>query len=147
MLTKKIDVLAVKSYMEELYKRPDADKEILFKLEWLFVPLMSQHSSKSNVSLIYEKMTEKPQLFVELLTYLYRPEHETEAVINYVETEEDATIKKNNALRAFYLLRNWNTIPGVDKEGNIDLAYLKEWTAKAVELAKERIGKNSPIIR
>lgn len=137
-VNEKIDMLAVKSYMEELHKRSDADKEILFKLEWLFVPIMRHHFSKSDISLIYEKMTEKPQLFVELLTYLYRPEHETEAVINYVETEEDVTIKENNALRALYLLRNWNTIPGVDKDGNIDLGYLKKWTAKAVELAKEK---------
>ncbi|MBR2456982.1 MAG: hypothetical protein IKB31_07465 [Bacteroidaceae bacterium] len=137
-VNEKIDMLALESYMEELHKRPDADKEILFKLEWLFVPFISHHSSKSNVSLIYEKMTEEPQLFVELLTYLYRPEHETEEVINHVETEEDATIKKNNALRAFYLLREWNTIPGIDKDGNIDLAYLKEWTVRAVELAKEK---------
>lgn len=92
-------------------------------------------------------MTEKPQLFVELLTYLYRPEHETEAVINYVETEEDVTIKENNALRALYLLRNWNTIPGVDKDGNIDLGYLKNGRRKLWNWQKRRIGKKSPIIR
>ena len=135
-VNERIDVLALESYMEELHKRTDADKEMLFKLEWMLVPLVQHHTSKSIVSLIYEKMVEEPQLFVELLTFLYRPEHGMELDNNPGESEEESVIKKNNALRAFYLLREWDIIPGVDKEGNIDLDYLKEWISKAVQLAK-----------
>ena len=137
-VNERLDMLALESYMEELHKRSDADKEILFKLEWLLVPLMRHQTSKSIVSLIYEKMVEEPQLFVELLTYLYRPEHGTEQDTHPEESEEESVIKKNNALRAFHLLREWDTIPGVDKEGIIDLDYLKEWISKAVQLAKEK---------
>ena len=136
-VNEKIDMLALESYMEELHKRTDANKETLFKLEWLFVPLMRHHSSKSIVSLIYEKMAEDPQLFVELLTYLYRPEHESDEDMSKGESGEESMVKKNNALRAFYLLREWNTIPGVDQEGNIDMAYLRAWTLKSIQLAKE----------
>ena len=99
--------------------------------------LFINQTSKSIVSLIYEKMVEEPQLFVELLTYLYRPEHGTELDNDPEESEEESVVKKNNALRAFYLLREWDIIPGVDKEGNIDLGYLKEWISKAVQLESE----------
>lgn len=135
-VNERINMLALGNYMEELHKRTDADKEMLFKLEWMLVPLMQHQTSKSIVSLIYEKMVEEPQLFVELLTYLYRPEHGTELDNDPEESEEESVVKKNNALRAFYILREWDKIPGVDKEGNIDLDYLKEWISKVIQLAK-----------
>lgn len=133
-----IDMLAFESYLEELHQRIDADEEKLFQLEWMFLPLLKNHASKSIFRLLFERLQKDPGLFVELLTFLYRPEHEDENEVPEDKPEESVEISKNNAFRAFYLLREWNTIPGVDKEGNIDKETLREWISQAVQLAKEK---------
>lgn len=133
-----IDIHALESYMEELHERPDADEKKLFQLEWLFVPLIRHHTSKPIVRLLFEKLQNEPELFVELLTFLYRPEHEKDAEEAENVSEEETNIKKNNALRAFYLLREWDSIPGVDKSGIIQPKVLREWVERAIKIGKER---------
>lgn len=134
----RIDLLAFESYMEELHQRSDADEEKLFQLEWLLLPLFRNQASKSLFRLLFEQLQKEPELFVELLTFLYRPENEDDSEASEEESVESVEIRKNNAFRAFYLLREWDTIPGVDKEGNIDKESLKEWVSQAVQLARER---------
>lgn len=134
----RIDLLAFESYMEELHQRSDADEEKLFRLEWVFLPLLRNQASKSIFRLLFEQLQQDPVLFVELLTFLYHPEHEDENELPENKSEENVEIRKNNAYRAFYLLREWDTIPGVDKEGNIDKEMLKEWISQAIQLAKEK---------
>ena len=134
----RIDLLAFESYMEELHQRTDADEEKLFQLEWVFLPLLRNQASKSIFRLLFERLQKDPELFVELLTFLYRPENEDENEVLEDESEESVEVRKNNAFRAFYLLREWDTIPGVDKEGNIDKETLREWVSQAVQLAKEK---------
>lgn len=134
----RIDLLAFESYLEELHQRTDADEEKLFQLEWVFLPLLRNHASKSIFRLLFERLQQDPVLFVELLTFLYRPEHEDENEVPEDESEENVEIRKNNAFRAFYLLKEWDTIPGVDKEGNIAKETLKEWVSQVVQLAKEK---------
>ena len=131
----RIDLLAFESYMEELHQRTDADEEKLFQLEWVFLPLLRNQASKSIFRLLFERLQKDPELFVELLTFLYRPENEDENEVLEDESEESVEVRKNNAFRAFYLLREWDTIPGVDKEGNIDKETLSEWVSQAVQLA------------
>ena len=134
----RIDLLAFEKYMEELHQRTDADEEKLFQLEWVFLPLLRNQASKLIFRLLFERLQKDPQLFVELLTFLYCPEHEDKNKLLEDELEENVKIKKNNAYRAFYLLREWDTIPGVDKEGNIDMEVLREWVSHALQLAKEK---------
>lgn len=134
----RMDLLAFESYMEELHQRTDADEEKLFQLEWVFLPLLRNQASKSVFRLLFERLQKDPQLFVELLTFLYCPEHEDKNKLLEDELEENVEIRKNNAVRAFYLLREWDTIPGVDKEGDIDKIVLREWVSQALQLAKEK---------
>lgn len=134
----RIDLLAFESYMEELHHRTDADEAKLFQLEWMFLPLLRNQASKSIFRLLFERLQKDPQLFVELLTFLYRPEHEDENEVIENDTDESVAMRKNNAFRAFYLMREWNTIPGVDKDGRIDKETLREWVCQAIKLAKEK---------
>ena len=131
-----VDLLAFESYMDEIHQRTDANEDNLFQLEWIFLPLLRNHASKSIFRLLFERLQKDPQLFVELLTFLYQPEHEDENEEVEAENDESVEIRKNNAFRAFYLLREWDSIPGVDKEGNIDKDTLREWVSQAIQLAK-----------
>lgn len=130
-----IDVLAFESYLEELHQRDDADKDKLIALEWFFVPLLRHSSSKDIVRLLFEKLQKEPEFFVELLTYLFRPENEIE---DEPDGKEDSKqVDENNAIRAFYLFREWHLIPGVDDTGVIDGNELRSWIEKALQLAKD----------
>lgn len=129
-----IDVLAFESYLEELHKRCDADKDKLMALEWFFVPLLRHSSSKDIVRLLFEKLQKEPEFFVELLTYMFKPEDEIEDETD--EKEDSNQVDENNAIRAFYLFREWRMIPGVDDNGVIDGNELRNWIEKALRLAK-----------
>ena len=130
-----IDVLAFESYLEELHQRDDANKDKLIALEWFFVPLLRHSSSKDIVRLLFEKLQKEPEFFVELLTYLFRPENEKE---DEPDGKEDSKqVDENNAIRAFYLFREWRLIPGMDINGVIDSNELRSWIDKALRLAKD----------
>ena len=130
-----IDILAFESYLEELHQREDADKDKLIALEWFLVPLLRHSSSKDIVRLLFEKLQKEPEFFVELLTYLFRPENEKEEEPDGKADSKPAD--ENNAIRAFYLFREWRLIPGVDKNGVIDGNELRNWIEKALQLAKD----------
>lgn len=130
-----IDILAFESYLEELHRREDADKDKLIALEWFLVPLLRHSSSKDIVRLLFEKLQKEPEFFVQLLTYLFRPENEKEEEPDGKADSKPAD--ENNAIRAFYLFREWRMIPGVDKNGVIDGNELRNWIEKALRLAKE----------
>ena len=67
------------------------------------------------------------------MSLVYRPEGEVEEVTD----ESKAEIVKQNAKRAFKLIYNLKTIPGVDEEGNIDSEKLNSWIKEVREQAKE----------
>ena len=52
------------------------------------------------------------------------------------EKEDSNQVDENNAIRAFYLFREWRMIPGVDDNGVIDGNELRNWIEKALRLAK-----------
>lgn len=130
-----IDVLAFESYLEELHQRDDADKDKLIALEWFLVPLLRHSSSKDMFFLLFEKLQKEPEFFVELLTYMFRPENEKEDEPDEKENSKQAD--ENNTIRAFYLFREWRLIPGVDKNGVIDGTELRNWIKKALRVAEE----------
>lgn len=127
-----VNGMAFECFMEELHKRDDADNELLLTLEWLLLPLLKHSSSKDVIVLLYEKMQSEPDFFVQLLTFLYKPESGGEET----ETGDDTLVKQQNAIRAFYLFREWKLIPGVDESGQVDGKALREWIKQALELAK-----------
>ena len=132
----RFDTLAIETYMEELHKRDDADQDLLFKLEWDYSLLLKNHPAKGIFKLLFRKLACDPLFFVDLLTYLYRPEHDKEETIEHENVEKGQLHNKNNALRAYYLLNEWSLIPGVDNHGKVDKSILKQWIDEALKHAK-----------
>ena len=126
--------LAFEYYLEELHKRENADKDKLITFEWLLIPLLRHSSSKDMFCLLFEKLQKEPEFFVELLTYLFRPENEKENDLN--EKNGANKVNENNSIRAFYLFHEWCLIPGMDNKGAIDGNELRNWIDKALLLAK-----------
>ena len=76
-----------------------------------------------------------PKRPVEVLKWLYMPKNRT-----LIESERKGIadeIVKKRAEQAYNLLHSWKSIPGVDKNGDIDVDYLNNWITVARNLASE----------
>ncbi len=121
-------------YAEEIFKRLDEAKDVstdtLVKLEWLYLPLF-EHSQRK-AKWVMAELASNPDLFVQLLSAVYKPTQDSEVVDPPVENEEHAQAVANQAYR---LLRIWDVIPGTQADGSIDGAKLEAWIKEARKLA------------
>lgn len=133
-LNSSLDQLALGRYMEELHGRDDVDQDLLLQLEWAFLPALVHHSEEVCLNSIYSQLSKDPSFFVELLTYLYKPDDET--VEENDETDEKT--KQANSSRAFHLFYHWDKIPYVSQEGVVDIQALTDWVKEALRIAGEK---------
>lgn len=129
-----LDQLALGRYMEELHGRDDVDQDLLLQLEWAFLPALVHHSEEVCLNSIYSQLSKDPSFFVELLTYLYKPDDETVKE----DDETDEKTKQANSNRAFHLFYHWDKIPYVSQEGVVDVQGLTDWVKLALSIAKEK---------
>ena len=120
-------------YIQELFgelQQSDAvDETRLGSLEWAFLEILDQHSSRQPQTL-HRMIAREPSFFVDLLCAIYRPHHEQKG--DRKPLDEATTAKAN---RAWKLLHGWYRIPGTQKDGSISFDELKAWVAKMRELA------------
>jgi hypothetical protein len=78
-------------------------EEDLVSLEWYFLPLLGRGGHLLEV--LYKKLAEDPAFFVQVLTFVYRAEDET-------EQHEPTEAEKARAEVAWRLLHEWSRPPG-----------------------------------
>ena len=130
-LNDSIDHHPLSVYIETLHKREDADKDLLIHLEWVYLPILRYDRVKDSLALLNDRLTKDPDFVVEILGYLYIPENESEQ--ERVVTDID----RQNAQRAFYLLNQWKTIPGVGENQLLDKAVLSDWMQAVLKKSSE----------
>lgn len=130
-----LDHLAVEKIIDVLHQRLDSDKDLLFQMEWVFLPILVRKSDHSSLSLIYKRMSDDPSFFVELLTYLYRADREDEDVEKSDIVDES---KRSNAKRAFQLFCYWRKIPYVSDDGTVDAQSLSRWVQEVLRISSEK---------
>lgn len=115
----------------------------LFKIEWMFLPLLNNHS-EGRPKILENKLSNDSQFFCELINLIYKPKHSD-------ETLELSDKEKNIAENAYRLISTWKTIPGVDINGNFDATLFSTWiedveekTKKSdhYEIAMQKVGEN-----
>ena len=72
---------------------------------------------------LFAALSEEPALFVELVSRVYRSEHQPERKLNQDEVAQ--------VHHAWWVLRHWNTIPGRNEDGSVDGAHLTTWVRTA----------------
>jgi uncharacterized membrane-anchored protein YhcB (DUF1043 family) len=121
-------------YVQEIFKQldeaDDVSTDTLVQLEWLYLPLF-EHSQRKAKTIMTE-LASKPDLFIQLLSAVYKPSEDSGVVDPPVENEEHARSIANQAYR---LLRHWDVIPGTEADGSIDGAKLEAWIKEARKLA------------
>lgn len=120
---------------KELNKRSDIDKTSLLELEWLYLPLLTGAGVQGGVPHLEEELVSNPESFVQLLRWLYQLEDKDG------QREEleglSAEQRQNAAERSYLMLETWKKIPGMQEDGMIDEAELREWIDVARALARE----------
>ena len=129
---KRFDSYHVTRIIEVLETREDIEKSTILRIEWLYLPFLTTYGSGHQPKVLYEELANNPNLFIEVLTWVYKADKEEE---NTEEIFDE--VKQNRSRNAYNLLRSWNRIPGVDESWNIDEDFLWNWINKARNLAEQ----------
>ena len=111
--------------------REDVPASEMLKLEWMYLPVLEYSQRPAKV--IMGELATNPQLFVEMISAIYKPSEESGIADETTLDPEDA---HKLARQASDLLRLWNITPGTRPDGAIDEAVLRDWVQRARQLAK-----------
>lgn len=117
--------------LQVLDERGDVKEKDLVWLEWSYLPLLA-HSQRPATALI-KALSEQPELFVEMVSAVYKPSEESGAEVAVAEDRERAKVIANQAYR---LLDMWDRIPGTREDSSINFDTLESWINQARQLAK-----------
>lgn len=121
----------VEKLFKTLDKSADTKKEIIARLEWLYLPILARVGSKRPPKMLHKGLSNNPELFSEVIKYIYKPRNE-----NKKEKEKRLSqeLLKQRAHFARTLFNSWKIVPGSDDNGQIDYKKLRAWVNKAREL-------------
>jgi hypothetical protein len=112
-------------------------------LEWKYFGLLQ--SSGRDSALLNGALATSPEVFMQVVSSVYRGDDENEAELD----EEESKRKSAIAQQSYTLLDRWATVPGAGADGDIDPAALNAWVdavralavpAKRVAIANRYIG-------
>ena len=113
-----------------LQKEPSVDQDDLFRVEWVYVPLLNRHRGAAP-QLLESRLANDPEFFSEVIQLIYRSKKESQAP---KEPTENAKAIATNALR---LLHEWKTPPGSQEDGTFSEERFTEWLQKVKEICTE----------
>ena len=125
----------IEGIFEELNKRTDIDEGTYCELETLYLSLLTRDGTQAGVPHLEAELASNPESFVQLLRWLYQPKNKD----RQREEQEglSAEQRQNAAERSYLMLETWKKIPGMQEDGTIDEAELREWIDVARALARE----------
>jgi len=123
----------ISSLFETLETRQDIAKDIIAKLEWLYLPIIGSYGAGYIPKYLHNELSTNPEFFVQVLKWVYMPRDDSKKEEERKNIQDETL--QNYATQGFQLLNNWKSIPGVDIEGNIDSEFLNDWIDKVRVLA------------
>ncbi|MCY3712956.1 MAG: hypothetical protein OXH02_06670 [Gemmatimonadetes bacterium] len=127
------------------------DTEVLFLIEWRYLPFLGQFSSGSPKTL-ENHLSSNPAIFTKILSFCYRSKNEKKPSQDKIDSQ-----RAELATNAYRLLDGWKKCPGVSSDGSFDKLAFKNWIDEVEKItdqsghlkhAKYHIGKvlvNSPV--
>jgi hypothetical protein len=129
----KLETFEVQQIIGALQDLGDVDADRLGAIEWHYIRLLDEPSQTVPLTL-YKRLSSSPEFFNEMLMLLYRSKHASELD----DAQASLLQKQYLAKHAFYLLNNWNRVPGSTDDGTINEPDLRKWCATARQIAQER---------
>lgn len=128
-----IDPYRILELFKILDERNYNDENVMVKLEWLFIDILTEDIYHRPPKLLIKEMGINPNFYLEIIRALFKPENDQD-----LETEElknlDEKYINRRADIAWKLLRSFKVIPGTEKDG-IVYNILKDWVDKVIELS------------
>jgi hypothetical protein len=111
-----------------------SDEERLARIEWAYQAIL--HGTLASPVTLHRMLQTHPEFFAEVLSAIYRAEHEQPAP-DYAPNAE----AKARAESAYRLLHSWHSLPG-QKGEEVDADNLMNWITKARQLCnqQDRLG-------
>ena len=118
-------------------ERSGSDPVVRARIEFVLLPLLQHTRPARSLS---RALQDEPSLFVELVSYVSRPEGEP--------ADDDVSEQRQAIASAGYnALREWRTPPGLGEDGVIDEAKLQAWITDARrQLLESRHGKIGDVL-
>lgn len=110
-----------------LQNDPQIDKDELFKIEWAYLALLDRYSG-AKPKTIEKRLSENPDLFMEVIELVYRSEK---------QPEKKKIVNKESVLNARLLLDLWKRPPGKQDDGTFCEEELNKWFAGVKDKSKE----------
>jgi len=123
-----IDAHELINVVKHVQGDPTSDRKQLEDLEWLILPLLDRFAGASPVAL-EERLASDPEFFVGLMEICYRGKNQPKDD----DTEPDPQ-KRAQATKAYKLLHVWQKLPGIRRDGTLDVKALDAW----IETVRER---------
>ena len=112
-----------------LQERPDINEDVLFKIEWNFLPLLDQLSLGSPKTL-ENRLASDPSFFAEIIALVFRSKNQEH------NGEEPTEHQRQVALNAYRLLNEWRQCPGMSANGDFDPNSFSNWLTEAKRITK-----------
>ena len=142
-----LDSNGCREVFKKLHNRKNIDKELMAKVEFKYLFLFEDVSHGIYPQYLFQAIALNPELFVHFIRVFFVTDDmgEADASMKEMSDAQQVMIGKN----AYYILRNFNCIPGMKKEGFIDAAKLENWIDQVrilatdchrLKVADEKIG-------
>ncbi len=126
--------------LDELGKRPDATVDDLARLEFLFLSALDH--ARHGIPNLERRLSESPQLFLEALVMAFKRSDGGEDPPQWQKKNSDQA--QALATAAYSLLTHAKRTPGMQDDGSVDQAKLREWLldvrASAKEVSREAVA-------
>lgn len=118
--THSIDAYDIVEVIKALQNDPGTIPEDLFRVEWVYLPLLDEYHGASP-KLLWRRLADNPQFFCEVIRLVFRSKKEEHPL------EEPTEERKKVATNAYRLLSKWRTPPGCREDGIYDGGALSAW--------------------
>ena len=126
-----MDTHHIAKIIKALQDDPDTDPDDLFRVEWVYLPLLDRHRGTSP-KLLENRLASDPAFFCEVIRLIYRSKKEDNSD-KKPTSEKDKSIATN----AWRLLHEWRTAPGMQSDGVFSSEQFKEWLENIKEACTE----------
>lgn len=108
-------------------------------LEWSFLPALGFDPEAPS---LHHFMAKDPAFFVEIVSTVYRPhgddlDSDEDEQAPEEAPEEDDALRERRATNAYRLLSSWRQVPGLQPNGRIESAQLREWVDQVSRLLRQ----------
>jgi hypothetical protein len=121
---------ATTKLITRLQQTPSTDQNLLFRIEWNFLPWLDRFSS-GRPKLLQRKLASDPAFFAELVGLIFRSRKEEKPESNPTPQ------RKNLAKNAYALLTDWKLCPGIKDDGSFDVQEFNTWINEARRITEE----------